>query len=126
LILEITESIAMQNIGESIRVMHELRELGILLSLDDFGTGYSSLAYLKKFPLSILKIDQSFVHDLGIDRDNVLIKSIIDIGRNMDLLILAEGIEQPHQLELLIKYGCQLGQGYLFSPPLAAADIVLD
>jgi EAL domain-containing protein (putative c-di-GMP-specific phosphodiesterase class I) len=106
--------------------MHELRELGILLSLDDFGTGYSSLAYLKKLPLSILKIDQSFVHDLGIDRDNVLIKSIIDIGRNMDLLILAEGIEQPHQLELLIKYGCQLGQGYLFSPPLAAADIVLD
>jgi EAL domain-containing protein (putative c-di-GMP-specific phosphodiesterase class I) len=125
LILEITESIAMQNIGESIRVMHELRELGILLSLDDFGTGYSSLAYLKKLPLSILKIDQSFVHDLGVEKDNALIKSIIDIGRNMDLVILAEGIEHPHQVELLLKYGCQLGQGYVFSPPLTATDIVL-
>ena len=124
LILEITESIAMQNIGESIRVMHNLRELGVLISLDDFGTGYSSLAYLKKFPLSILKIDQSFVHDLGVEKDNGLVKSIIDIGRNLDLLILAEGLENPQQLELLMEYGCQYAQGYFFSKPLAASDLV--
>lgn len=124
-ILEITEAMAMQNIGQSIRVMHELRELGILLSLDDFGTGYSSLTYLKKFPLNILKIEQSFVLDLGVETDNALIKSIIDIGRNMDLLILAEGIEQQHQFELLTELGCQLGQGYFFSPPLNPTDIVL-
>lgn len=125
LILEITEAMAMQNIGQSIRVMHELRELGILLSLDDFGTGYSSLTYLKKFPLNILKIEQSFVHDLGVETDNTLIKSIIDIGRNMDLLILAEGIEQQHQFELLTELGCQLGQGYFFSPPLNPTEIIL-
>lgn len=125
LILEITESTAMQNIGESIRVMHELRELGILLSLDDFGTGYSSLAYLKKFPLNILKIDQSFVHELGAEQDNALIKSIIDIGKNMDLLILAEGIENADQAQLLTQLGCQLGQGYFYSPPLSATDIKL-
>ncbi|PPD35059.1 MAG: hypothetical protein CTY19_02865 [Methylomonas sp.] len=125
LILEITEAMAMQNIGQSIRVMYELRELGILLSLDDFGTGYSSLTYLKKLPLNILKIEQSFVHDLGVETDNALIKSIIDIGRNMDLLILAEGIEQQHQFELMTKLGCQLGQGYFFSPPLNSTDIVL-
>ncbi len=125
LILEITESTAMQNLSESIRLMHELRELGILLSLDDFGTGYSSLAYLKKFPLNILKIDHSFIHDLAVEKENVLIKSIIDIGRNMDLLILAEGIEHSYQAELLTHYGCHLGQGYLYSHPLKAVDIRL-
>ena len=125
LILEITEAMALQNIGQSIRVMHELRELGILLSLDDFGTGYSSLTYLKKFPLSILKIDPSFVQSLGVEKDNALIKSIIDIGRNMDLLILAEGVEHPHQFERLTEFGCQLGQGYFFAPPLHPKDIVL-
>ncbi|MCQ8106285.1 EAL domain-containing protein [Methylomonas sp. SURF-2] len=124
LILEITEYTAMQNIGESIRVMHELRELGILLGIDDFGTGYSSLAYLNKFPLNILKIDQSFIHELDVEKENVLIKSIIDIGRNMDLLILAEGIEKPEQAELLKHLGCQLGQGYFYAPPLPVTDIV--
>lgn len=126
LILEITESMMMQNMGEAIRVMHRLKSLGVLLSLDDFGTGYSSLAYLKKFPLDILKIDQSFIQDLANDPDDkMLIKSIIDIAQNMDLLIIAEGIENQGQLEFLNKHGCQVGQGFLFSIPLPSTKLEL-
>ncbi len=120
--VEITESIAMQDIRVTIAVLHELRTMGVHISMDDFGTGYSSLATLKRFPLHTLKVDREFVKDLTISsKDAALIQAIVTLGHGLDLDVIAEGVETIEQQEFLHSIGCDAMQGYLFSKPLPAA-----
>ncbi len=119
--LEITESAAMEKVGEVIEKMKTLKALGIQFSLDDFGTGYSSLSQLKLLPLNQLKIDKSFVNDVVTSLLDVsIVKTIIDLGRNLNLDVIAEGVETHEQLQCLKAHGCRIFQGYLFSVPLSA------
>jgi EAL domain-containing protein (putative c-di-GMP-specific phosphodiesterase class I) len=121
--LELTESVFLDNVEECIDKMHILRELGIRFSMDDFGTGYSSLSYLKRLPLVELKIDQSFVHDININFDDeVIIQTIIVMGKSLGLVVIAEGVETDIQHERLLKYGCNYFQGYLFGRPQSKKD----
>lgn len=122
--LEITESVLMDDVNSAIDTMTQLHDLGVQLSIDDFGTGYSSLAYLKKFPIDTLKIDQSFVRDIVTDsNDAAIATTIIDLARNMNLNVIAEGIEDEAQRRFLHSHGCRYGQGYLFSTPMSAKKI---
>jgi diguanylate cyclase (GGDEF)-like protein/PAS domain S-box-containing protein len=124
--LELTESILMDDIEDSISIMDQISRLGIQLSIDDFGTGYSSLAYLKKFPIKYLKIDRSFVSDVTINRDDAAIATAItDLARNMRLEVIAEGIETREQCEFLRSVKCKYGQGFWFSRPLPPDQIAL-
>ncbi|MCJ8205576.1 GGDEF and EAL domain-containing protein [Pseudomonas sp. RGM2987] len=114
--LEITESVLMQNIDTTVAILKAIKQLGIRLAIDDFGTGYSSLSYLQKFPVDVLKIDQSFVGDLSIDsNDAKLVSTIISLGRSLNLHIIAEGVETLEQLEFLKRHQCEEAQGYYFS-----------
>jgi diguanylate cyclase (GGDEF)-like protein len=123
LVLEVTEGSAMHNLSASLETMHRLREAGVRLSIDDFGTGHSSLAKLRSLPVDELKIDKSFIRVLGTEGDDaVIVRSAIEIGHNMGLTVIAEGVEDPRSLALLEELGCDMVQGYLFSPPLAAAE----
>lgn len=116
---EVTESIVMTNIEQAIQTMKSLNTTGVTFSIDDFGTGYSSLSYLKKFPISKLKIDRSFITDLTKDKeDRQIIKATINLGHNLGLKIVSEGVETKEQLDFLINEGCDEIQGYYFSPPL--------
>ena len=118
--LEITESSLMQDVDEALEKLRELSAMGVRLVIDDFGIGYSSLNHLKRFPVHKLKIDQSFVRDLGIDWDDgAIVAAIVGLGRALNLETLAEGVETPEQLDLLLNYGCRKFQGYYFSKPLA-------
>lgn len=122
--LEVTESFLMGNIERSVKTLKELRELGIWLALDDFGTGYSSLNYLKRFPVNMLKIDQSFVRDVTSNPDSAAITdAIIALAKSLRLKITAEGVETKEQLDYLQMRGCDEGQGYYFSRPVPA-DII--
>lgn len=117
--LELTESMLVENIDDTIEKMNRLREFGVRFSLDDFGTGYSSLLYLKRMPIEYLKIDQSFVRDILNDpNDAAIVRTIISLGKSLNLGIIAEGVELEAQREYLEHYGCSLYQGYLFSHPL--------
>lgn len=117
--LEITESAAMPNLEYSIRMLKELRELGLRVAIDDFGTGFSSLAQLKRLPITGLKVDQSFVRDIPENEDDCAIAStIIRLAQRLRLEVVAEGVERPEQLAMLEGEGCTLVQGYLFSRPL--------
>ena len=121
--LEVTESTVMEHSERSMAVLKELDQIGILLSTDDFGTGYSSLSYLQQFPFDRMKIDRSFVEKLGADKkSDAIVKTILMLGINLGLEVVAEGIETAAQLELLQTLGCRLGQGYLFSRPVAAEE----
>jgi len=121
--LEITESIMMRNIDETITTILELTDMGIAISVDDFGTGYSSLAYLKKFPLKALKIDKSFVSDIPEDKDDMMITSaIISMAKSLGLKVVAEGVEKKEQIHFLKEQHCDLMQGYYFSHPLPAPE----
>jgi diguanylate cyclase (GGDEF)-like protein/PAS domain S-box-containing protein len=123
--LELTEGAAMDNPAVAITVMNELHARGVRLSIDDFGTGYSSLSYLKKFRVSKLKIDQSFVRDLTEDaEDRAIVDAVIRMAGALGLETLAEGVETEGQLAFLRRQGCQAVQGYLFSRPLPAATFV--
>lgn len=102
--------------------MHQLKELGVRTSIDDFGTGYSSLHVLQHLPIDALKIDQSFVKGLDDPGASPMVKTIIELGLNLDLDIIAEGIETDFQLQFLKQNGCTVGQGYLLSKPLAGTD----
>ena len=107
------------------RILLHLKSLGLRLSLDDFGTGYSSLSYLQKFPLDVLKIDQSFVAGMvGNKESQQIVKTIMGLADGMRMQVVAEGIECRDQVLLLNQFGCDFGQGYLFSKPLSEADIV--
>jgi diguanylate cyclase (GGDEF)-like protein/PAS domain S-box-containing protein len=122
--LELTESVALNDLDFVIAKMQALREvLGVKLSLDDFGTGYSSLSYLKRLPLHQVKIDQSFVRDMVTDAsDDLLVKTIIDMAHNFNLDVIAEGVETEAQLTRLGEHGCTSYQGYLFSKPVPVAE----
>jgi len=118
--LEITESMVMRNAEDAIKVLQALRDTGVRIAIDDFGTGYSSLAYLKRFPIDCVKIDRSFIRDLPEDRDDASItRSIIAMAHNMELEVVAEGVETVPQLDFLHAHGCDEIQGFLFSKPLA-------
>ncbi|WP_178861293.1 sensor domain-containing protein [Thiomicrorhabdus cannonii] len=118
---EITESDIMKNLDEMTAKLQQIRDLGIRVAVDDFGTGYSSLAYLKRLPVSKLKIDQSFVRDLPHDdEDAVITKTIIAMAENLGLRVIAEGVETPEQRAFLVENHCEQLQGYLYSPPLSA------
>lgn len=122
--LEITESAIMEDADSAIALTHALRSRGIQISIDDFGTGYSSLGYLHRFPLDNLKIDRSFVQQLQVGSCNYhVVDTIISLSQQLGLSIIAEGIESAPQLEWLQQHGCQYGQGYFFSKPLAAVEI---
>ena len=124
--LELTESLLMDDVDGAIATMTQLSQLGVGLSIDDFGTGYSSLAYLKRFPIDYLKIDRSFVRDIMDDpNDAAIAATIIDLARNMNLHVIAEGIELEAQRAFLQQKGCRYGQGYLFSQPLPADQLTL-
>jgi diguanylate cyclase (GGDEF)-like protein len=119
--VEITETIAMQDVKVTILVLEKLQAMGVYISIDDFGTGYSSLATLKQFPLNTLKIDQAFVKDLTTDaKDAALIRAIVALGHGLDLTVIAEGVETAEQQEFLRSVGCNAMQGYWFSKPLPA------
>lgn len=123
LYLELTESVFAENMDEICVRMHELRRQGIRFSLDDFGTGYSSLAYLKRFPLAALKIDRSFVRDVGVVPDSgPIVEAIIALGRKLELEIVAEGVEHEAQRVFLVEGGCSSMQGYLLGRPVPLAE----
>ena len=117
--LELTESVLLENISETIATMNELKAIGIQFSLDDFGTGYSSLQYLKRLSLDQIKIDQSFVHDIATDpSDKAIVRTIIAMAHSLDIAVIAEGVETEEQRQLLLDNGCSNYQGYLFGTPL--------
>ena len=119
LCMELTEGLVIDNIVDTIEKMQGLKDLGIELSIDDFGTGYSSLAYLKKMPLDILKIDQSFVRDIQSDQnDAAIVSTIIAMAEHLSLKVIAEGVETRFELDFLRENGCSMFQGYLFSRPI--------
>ncbi|TBU84408.1 EAL domain-containing protein [Phytopseudomonas dryadis] len=121
--LEITEGIVIQNIDDTIAKMNRLRRLGVSFAMDDFGTGYSSLTYLKRLPVDVLKIDQSFVRDATRNpSDAEIIRAIVALGLSLGLAVIAEGVEQQEQLEFLQRQGCHCYQGYLFSRPQPLAE----
>jgi diguanylate cyclase (GGDEF)-like protein len=121
--MELTESVLLDDIGDSIAKMHALKKLGISFSMDDFGTGYSSLAYLTQLPLDQLKIDQSFVQHIGSkSSDAAIIQTIIGMANNLGMEVIAEGVETQAQRDFLEWNGCKLYQGYLFSRPVPLAD----
>ncbi len=122
--LEITESILMEDTQLAVQTLNALSELGITLAIDDFGTGYSSLSYLKRFPLNILKIDRSFVHDITLDKDDAaIVDAILAISRRLNLKVVAEGVETQAQLDFLQEKGCDYVQGYYFSKPLPLSEL---
>jgi EAL domain-containing protein (putative c-di-GMP-specific phosphodiesterase class I) len=124
LTLEITESALMQDIESTTATLAALKAIGLRLAIDDFGTGYSSLSYLRRFPVDILKIDRSFVATLdSSDTEAALVRSILSLGRTLELETIAEGIEREGQLRELQSLGAHLGQGYFFARPLDADAI---
>ncbi|MCS3512187.1 MULTISPECIES: putative bifunctional diguanylate cyclase/phosphodiesterase [Pseudomonas] len=121
--LEITESVLMQNVDETVDILNRIKAMGVRLALDDFGTGYSSLSYLRRFPIDVLKIDQSFVRGLHENsQDAQLISAIIGMGKSLELNIIAEGVETVEQLNFLRSQQCEEGQGFLFSKAVPAKD----
>jgi len=124
LMLELTESVLLYDLGGTIQKLHALRALGLGVALDDFGTGYSSLAYLKDLPLDVLKIDKAFVRELDGAADHPLVESMFAIGRHMRLGVIAEGVETTRQRDILLRLGCENFQGHLFAKPLSDANLL--
>ena len=125
LMLEITESVVLKDLTESVAKMNQLRDFGFKMSLDDFGTGYSSLGYLKSLPIDELKIDKSFVNDITVDEsDLIMVKAILDLGKNFKLNVVSEGVETQTQRDMLYDLGCNLYQGYYYSKPLPLENFV--
>ena len=119
--LELTESMVMHDVEQATAIMAKLKALGVQLSIDDFGTGYSSLAYLRHFPIDVLKIDKTFVNDITHSMDDAaIVRAIISLAHSLRLKVIAEGVETEQQLAFLRRHGCDQMQGYLFSRPLAA------
>ncbi|WP_352599720.1 EAL domain-containing protein [Mesorhizobium sp. M0488] len=121
--LEITETVLMDESKAVLKTLRQLRELGIHIALDDFGTGYSSLGYLRRFPVDKIKIDRSFIHDMGNRDTAAIVRTIIGLGAELGIIVTAEGVETEAQLDMLRKNGCVEAQGYLIGVPSRAADI---
>jgi EAL domain-containing protein (putative c-di-GMP-specific phosphodiesterase class I) len=123
LCIEITESAVLADIDEAKATLERLHQMGVAISVDDFGTGYASLTYLRRLPLSELKIDRSFICDLGSDRaDDAIVDAIIAMAHRLHLTVVAEGVDQESQLAFLRSRRCELMQGYYFSPPVPATE----
>ena len=123
--VELTESLVMQGAEQSITILRELKAMGVEIAVDDFGTGYSSLSYLKRFPITNLKIDKSFIHDMASDpEDAILVKTIIDMAHGLGMKVTAEGVETLEQIEFLRQHHCEEMQGFYFSRPLPADQLV--
>jgi EAL domain-containing protein (putative c-di-GMP-specific phosphodiesterase class I) len=123
-VLEITESVLMQQTDAVLERLQQLKALGVRLAIDDFGTGYSSLSYLQRFPIDILKIAKPFVEEVGQGADrSALARAIIGLGDTLRLRTIAEGIERAEQRAALLELGCALGQGYHFWPALSAPAV---
>jgi len=123
--LEITESVIMQNARTDSGVLDDLKKLNVKLAIDDFGTGYSSLSYLYRMPIDTLKIDRSFVRQIGAGRKkSEIVRTIATLAHNLEMLVVAEGIETAEQLEHLRELGCELGQGFLFAKPLSVEQAI--
>ncbi|NOU00693.1 MAG: EAL domain-containing protein [Gallionella sp.] len=121
--LELTESVLMDNSNQLISTLDQLKSMGLKLAIDDFGTGYSSLSYLKRFPMDKLKIDQSFIKDIGLGGDDsAIVKAIIYLGHSLNLRVIAEGIESSAQMEFLTENNCDEGQGFYYGTPLSPED----
>ncbi|WP_252189322.1 putative bifunctional diguanylate cyclase/phosphodiesterase [Rossellomorea vietnamensis] len=121
--IEITEG-AMQDTQQTLKVLKKLKDLGVFISVDDFGTGYSSLHYLKRFPIDVLKIDQSFVKEIGMNhKDSAITTTIIHLAHSLGLEVIAEGVEREGQVDFLKKANCQKAQGYFFSKPIGPKEI---
>ncbi|MBD2436179.1 EAL domain-containing response regulator [Nostoc sp. FACHB-110] len=121
--IELTESMIMQDINSAIATMNKLQTLGVKIAIDDFGTGYSSLVYLKNLPVNTLKIDRYFIHNVSIDsQKSAITKALIEMAHNLNMRVVAEGVETEEELNFLRHHHCDAMQGYLFSRPLPAAD----
>ena len=121
--IEITESAIFHDTESAVKILNEIKKLGMKLSLDDFGTGYSSLSYLQILPVDILKIDRSFI--VGAHSENVsgrILNTIIQLAGSLEMEVVAEGIEDEQHLQLLKSQGCRLGQGYYYSPPVTVEE----
>ena len=124
--LEITESLLLNDSAQVLSILNSLVELGMQIAIDDFGTGYSSLSYLNKFPISEVKIDRSFVREITTEENDAkLVKAVIGMAISLDKVLVAEGVETRAQAELLKSWGCNIGQGYLFSKPIAFEQLLL-
>jgi len=124
LILEITEDAIVNNIPLAREVLGKIKKLGVAIALDDFGTGYSSLSLLRDLPIDTLKIDRSFIHALSQNsNDFMIMQAIIGLGKNLNLAIIAEGVETKLQMQILLNHHCNLQQGYYFSRPVSYAAL---
>jgi EAL domain-containing protein (putative c-di-GMP-specific phosphodiesterase class I) len=122
--LEITESGIMQDPEQAVKILSSFKELGASVAIDDFGTGYSSLAYLKRFPIDMVKVDRSFVRDIAIDEDDAaIVRTILAMAQALGLNVIAEGVESEEQLKLLAALGCTEGQGYYYARPMPAGAL---
>jgi EAL domain-containing protein (putative c-di-GMP-specific phosphodiesterase class I) len=122
--VELTEGTLLSDLEETRRALERLREIGVSVSIDDFGTGYSSLGYLTKLPIDTLKIDRSFIADGLTNRDGIAVSSaIIGLARNLRLDVIAEGVDDPEQLQFLAELGCTRVQGFLVSRPIPGSEI---
>ena len=126
--LEVTESVIM-NTGDALQYINDLHALGVELAIDDFGTGYSSLAYLKQLPVQTLKIDRSFIQDIAAGKDDcrddeAIAVAIVQLGKSMDLAVIAEGVETVEQAAFLLRQGCRRAQGYLYGRPMEAGELL--
>jgi EAL domain-containing protein (putative c-di-GMP-specific phosphodiesterase class I) len=119
--LEITETALMEDVEETVRLVHRMRDYGLQIVIDDFGTGYSSLSYLQRLPIDTLKVDRSFVSRIQNtpDGNRNIVEAIISLAHRLDMIVVAEGVETLEQHNILLDMNCQFGQGYLFSKPLA-------
>jgi diguanylate cyclase (GGDEF)-like protein len=123
LAVEITESVLMQDVEQTVKILRRLKDMGVQITIDDFGTGYSSLSYLKQFPVQALKIDRSFIMGIPEDQnDRAITAAIIAMAHTLDIQVIAEGIEREEQRQFLVSKGCDKIQGFLFSPPLSVDD----
>jgi len=123
--LEITEAMLISDDGAVLAVLHQLRKLGVRIAIDDCGTGYSSLSYLQRFPFDKIKIDRSFIKDIAEPDGSIgIVQAIVNIAKSRNIITTAEGVETEPQLELLRSLDCTEMQGYWFSPPRSAGDVV--
>jgi EAL domain-containing protein (putative c-di-GMP-specific phosphodiesterase class I) len=121
--LEITELVLMQDTETTLALLHQLKDLGVSIAMDDFGTGYSSLSYLRSFPFNKIKIDQSFIRDLSKNKDSLaILRAVVGLGRGLNVITTAEGVETQNQLEVLRTEGCTEAQGFFFSRPMSSED----
>ena len=122
--LEITEAVLMQNSEVTLRVLHQLRALGIRISMDDFGTGYSSLSYLRSFPFDKIKIDRCFIKGLGQSSESdAIVRAVVGLADSLNMTTTAEGVETREQLDLVRRLGCTDVQGFFCSPPVSSSEL---